>query len=160
MVAGAAKIRVTFQVDADGLLGVNATELSTGTSSEIQVKPSYGLDSDEIERMLKASRENAESDVKARTLKESQVEADQLLQALEAAIAVDGSLLSEQDARKLSEVSEALRQSLQTEDSREIHRLTEKLNTTSADFAAKRMDIQIVNALRGESLESAVRNEK
>jgi molecular chaperone HscA len=160
MVAGAAKIAVTFQVDADGLLSVHATEMSTGISSEIQVKPSYGLNSDEIEKMLKMSRENLESDMKARSLKESQVEANQLLEAIERAIAIDGALLTDHEIEKITEVSEALKLSLQTEDSREIHRLAEKLNAVSADFAAKRMDVQIVDALRGESLESAVRNEK
>jgi len=160
MVAGAAKIAVTFQVDADGLLSVHATELSTGTSSEIQVKPSYGLNSDEIEKMLKISQENLESDMKTRSLKESQVEAEQLLDAVERAIAIDGALLTELETQKIAEVGKALKLSLQTEESREIRRLTEKLNTVSADFAAKRMDVQIVDALRGESLESAVRNEK
>jgi len=160
MVAGAAKIAVTFQVDADGLLSVHATELSTSTSSEIQVKPSYGLNSDEIEKMLKISQENLESDMKTRSLKESQVEAEQLLDAVERAIAIDGALLTELETQKIAEVGKALKLSLQTEESREIRRLTEKLNTVSADFAAKRMDVQIVDALRGESLESAVRNEK
>jgi molecular chaperone HscA len=160
MVAGAAKIAVTFQVDADGLLSVNATELSTGISSEIQVKPSYGLDSHEVEKMLKVTKENLESDMKIRSLKESQVEANQLLDALQSAIAIDGDLLAEQEAHKIEEVGNSLRKSLETDDSREIHRLTEKLNAVSAEFAAKRMDVQIVDALRGESLDSAARTDK
>ncbi|MBL4821338.1 MAG: Fe-S protein assembly chaperone HscA [Gammaproteobacteria bacterium] len=154
MVAGAAKIRVTFQIDADGLLSVDAKELSTGTSTRIQVKPSYGLGSNEIENMLKESQENAQSDMKARALKESLIEAEQLLEALESAIAVDGDLLTDDEALKLSEAGAALKKALQTENSREIHRLTEKLNGASEGFAAKRMDVQIVDALRGESIDT------
>jgi molecular chaperone HscA len=154
MVAGAAKISVTFQVDADGLLSVSAKELSTGISAQIQVKPSYGLNSDKIENMLKASQEHAEQDVKARALKESRVEAEQLLDAIDAALAQDGGLLDKTEAQVLADACAALRDALDSTNHREIIQLTEKLNAASAEFAARRMDVQIVSALKGESIET------
>jgi molecular chaperone HscA len=154
MVAGAAKVRVTFQVDADGLLSVSATETSTGTSAEVQVKPSYGLNSNEIERMLKSSQEHAREDMDARALREARVEARQILDALAGALLADGDLLDQQERQQLATASKALQLAVEGEDSREIHLRTEKLNAVSAEFATRRMDREISKALRGESIDS------
>jgi len=160
MVAGAAKIRVTFQVDADGLLSVGAMETGTGISAEIQVKPSYGLDSREIENMLKASQQHAQEDMQARALREAQLEAEQILAVLAGALVDDAALLTAAELTQIESISQALRQALGTGEARTIHQITEKLNEATTEFAARRMDRQISAALRGESLESAVRNEK
>ncbi len=154
MAAGAAKVRVTFQVDADGLLNVSAAETLTGKSAEIQVKPSYGLSSDEIEKMLKSSQEHARDDMKARALQEARIEAQQLLDALAAALQADGELLDDVDAGHIAAATLALEGAMQGEDSRSIHELTEKLNAATAGFAARRMDREISRALRGESITS------
>lgn len=159
MAAGAAKIQVTFQVDADGLLSVSAVEASSGVSARVQVKPSYGLDSSEIEKMLIESREYAEKDVQLRALKEAQLEANQILAALDSALAVDGNLLDDKEQEQISVARKHLEDSLNTADNREIHRLTEKLNAATAEFAARRMDIQIAKALRGESINTASHDE-
>jgi molecular chaperone HscA len=153
MVAGAAKIRVIFQVDADGLLSVSAEELSTGKKAEIQVKPSYGLASHVIEEMLQASHEHAQEDMETRSIKEAQLEAKQLLDAIANAIAADGDLLTEIDAQKLNDAISALEKIMSTGSSVEIHAATEQLNLVSSDFAAKRMDLHITKALRGESID-------
>lgn len=158
MAAGAAKVRVTFQVDADGLLSVSATETTTGKTAEVQVKPSYGLSGDAIETMLQSSREHAEEDMKARALQEARVEAQQLLDALAAALHVDRALLEDQESAQIERATLALEQALSGQDAGLIHELTEKLNAASAGFAAKRMDREIGEALRGESLASVSRD--
>lgn len=158
MVAGAAKIRVTFQVDADGLLSVTAEELSTGKKAEIQVKPSYGLESKVIEDMLQDSHSNAQTDMETRSIKEAQLDATQLLDAIANALAVDGDLLSEEEADKLAASIKELEAIMVDGSSVQIHAATEALNQVSSDFAAKRMDLHIANALRGESIDS-VENE-
>lgn len=155
MVAGAAKIRVTFQVDADGLLSVSAEELSTGKMAEIQVKPSFGLNSGTIEQMLKSSHEHAKSDMEARAIREAQLEATQLIAALENARSVDGELLDEIEARQIDEAVAALRAELPSGTSNRIHYLTEELNRISGEFAARRMDVHIGKALRGSSIDAA-----
>ena len=152
MVAGAAKVKVTFQVDADGLLSVNATELSTGQSAEIQVKPSYGLHSEEIEAMLRASHEHAQDDMKIRALREAQLEGRQLLDALAAALAADADLLDDRELARIETASSALRTALEGDDAGRIHELTEKLNHSTEQFATRRMDQQISKALRGASI--------
>ncbi|GJM13595.1 MAG: chaperone protein HscA [Pseudohongiella sp.] len=153
MVAGAAKIRVTFQVDADGLLSVSAEELSTGKKAEIQVKPSYGLESSVIEDMLQDSHSNAKTDMETRSIKEAQLDATQLLDAIANALKVDGGLLSESEAAKLAESIQALEAIMVNGSSVQIHAATEELNQVSSEFAAKRMDLHIANALRGESID-------
>lgn len=153
MVAGAAKIRVSFQVDADGLLSVSAEEMSTGKKSEIQVKPSYGLESSVIENMLQDSHSNAKSDMETRSIKEAQLEATQLLDAIANALAADGALLSEAEAEKLAESIRVLEEIMSNGTSVQIHEATEHLNQVSSEFAAKRMDLHISNALRGESID-------
>lgn len=158
MVAGAAKIRVTFQVDADGLLSVSAEELSTGKKAEIQVKPSYGLESSIIEGMLQDSHSNAQIDMETRSIKEAQLDAIQLLDAIANALRVDGDLLTEAEAERLAASIQELESIMSSGTSVEIHAATEELNQVSSDFAAKRMDLHIANALRGESID-AVENE-
>jgi molecular chaperone HscA len=154
MVAGAAKIRVSFQVDADGLLSVSAQELSTGKKAEIQVKPSYGLEFSVIEEMLQDSQSHAKLDMEARSIKEAQLEATQLLDAIANALLVDGNLLSREEADSLSESIKALEITMTTGSSVQIHAATEELNQASSEFAAKRMDLHIANALRGESIDA------
>ena len=154
MVAGAAKIRVSFQVDADGLLSVSAEELSTGKKAEIQVKPSYGLESSVIEEMLQDSQSHAKIDMEARSIKEAQLEATQLLDAIANALLVDGNLLSPEEADSLAESIKALETTMTTGSSVQIHAATEELNQVSSEFAAKRMDLHIANALRGESIDA------
>ncbi|MBL4581242.1 MAG: Fe-S protein assembly chaperone HscA [Gammaproteobacteria bacterium] len=153
MVAGAAKIRVTFQVDADGLLSVSAEELSTGKKAEVQVKPSYGLESSIIEGMLMDSQSNAQTDMKTRSIKEAQLDATQLLDAIANALRVDGELLSEAEAGTLAESIDKLESIKISGSSVQIHAATEELNQVSSEFAAKRMDLHIANALRGESID-------
>lgn len=153
MVAGAAKIRVTFQVDADGLLSVTAEELSTGKTAEIQVKPSYGLGSEDIEQMLKASQDHAEEDMKIRALVEAQVEARQLVDAIRAAEAQDGDLLDQEERTALDKAVIELEQAIDSGDRNAIHEQSEALNRLSGQFAARRMDLHISRALRGERIE-------
>jgi len=154
MVAGAARIRVTFQVDADGLLSVSAREETTGVESSIQVKPSYGLTDAEIETMLRDSMANAEEDVAARTLREQQVEADRVLAALEAALAADGEALLEQKERQTIDAAvDALRRAREGSDHRAIRQAIEALDKASSEFAARRMNASIKKALAGHKVE-------
>jgi molecular chaperone HscA len=153
MVAGAAKIRVTFQVDADGLLSVMAEELSTGKTAEVQVKPSYGLDADSIEEMLSSSHENAKEDMEIRALREAQIEARQLIDAISSARSIDGQLLIAQEAVRIEEVVSQLQLLMEQGTSVQIHELTEELNRLSSEFASRRMDLHIGEALRGESID-------
>lgn len=154
MVAGAAKIRVSFQVDADGLLSVNAEELSTGKTAEIQVKPSYGLDSGAIEQMLRSSQEHAKDDMEARAIREAQLEATQLIEAIEGARQVDGALLEGEELAAVEAAVADLQEAMSTGSSNRIHQLTEELNRVSGDFAARRMDLHIGKALRGSSIDT------
>lgn len=153
MVAGAAKIRVSFQVDADGLLSVAAQELSSGKKSEIQVKPSYGLDSSVIGDMLQASQDNAHADMELRSIKEAQLEARQLIEAIGNAKLADGVLLSVEESERIDSVIRELEIAMSEAGSKQIHELTEELNRVSGAFAARRMDLHIGEALRGESID-------
>ena len=154
MAAGAARIRVTFQVDADGLLSVTAREQGTGVESSIQVKPSYGLSDDEITQMLQDSMAHARDDMDARNLREQQVEAERVIEALEVALAADGERLLSADERAVLERSMAeLREQMQGSDSRAIKRALEKLNAESSEFAARRMNASIQQALAGQELD-------
>ena len=154
MVAGAARIRVTFQVDADGLLSVSAEEQTSGVKAEIAVKPSYGLGDDEIARMLRESFDRAGDDIKARALREQQVEADQMLGAIDAALAVDAALLSTDERAALDALCIKLRATAGGTDHLAIKAAIELLNKGSEEFAARRMDRSIRNALAGRTLES------
>lgn len=153
MVAGAAKIRVTFQVDADGLLSVVAEETSTGKKSEIQIKPSYGLNADTIETMLQSSHEHAKQDMETRAQREAQLEARQIIDAINAAREIDGELLEADESEKIDGAIETLKQAMDTASSVEIHELTESLNKISSNFAARRMDLHI-KSLQGESIDN------
>ncbi len=153
MVAGAAKIRVTFQVDADGLLSVMAEELNTDKTAEIQVKPSYGLDAEAIEQMLQTSHDNAKADLEIRALREAQIEARQLIDAINSAKEVDGLLLIDEEAVLIDAVIRQIESVIQIGPSTRIHELTEELNRVSSDFAARRMDLHIGKALKGETID-------
>ena len=154
MAAGAAKIRVSFQVDADGLLSVSAKELSSGVVSEIQVKPSYGLADNEIADMLKASYSNAEEDMHARSLREQQVEADRILISLEQAIEADGDvLLSAEELQHLREQMALLLQLRHGTNYKLIEKGVKELAKASDFFAARRMDLSIKEALKGQSVD-------
>jgi len=153
MVAGAARIRVTFQVDADGLLTVTAKEETTGVTSGIEVKPSYGLTDNEIETMLRDSLTNAEEDVAARMLREQQVEADRVLEALDAALAQDTGLLSKEERQRIDEAMKNLQTARDSTDNRAIKKAIDDTDQATAEFAARRMDQSIKQALTGHTLE-------
>ena len=152
MVAGAARIEVTFRVDADGILEVSAVEQQTGARSEVVVKPAFGLDELDITDMLKASYEFAAEDMVARKLAEAGVEAEALLEGLRAALAQDGDLLDSDEAQVLQEEMARLEQVLLQTDVDSLREHTEKLGRASETFAARRMDRSIQSALRGISV--------
>lgn len=153
MVAGAAKIRVTFQVDADGLLGVSARELSSGVEASIQVKPSYGLTDGEIARMLRDSFTEADADKAARALRERQVEAERLIETVLGALAVDGDRLLEPAERAAIEQQiEVLRGAVAGSDTLLIEQQTRRLGDLTDPFAARRMDASVKAALSGRRL--------
>lgn len=151
--AGGAHIRVTFQVDADGLLSVTAMEKSTGVEASIQVKPSYGLSDDEIANMIKDSMANAQSDIGARKLAEQQVEASRVLESLQGALAADAALLSEQESTAIAQAMAALQQQMQGTDPHAIEAAIKALDAQTQDFAARRMDASIRRALAGHSVD-------
>ena len=154
MLAGGAKVRVTFQVDADGLLSVGAEELSTGVKSSIQVKPSYGLGDAEITRMLQDSFAHAGDDRDTRALREQQVEADRVAEALATALANDGqSLLSEQEYALLQADLEKLIQCRATADARGIAAELDRIGKSTEEFAARRMNQGIRQALSGQKID-------
>ena len=154
MVAGAARIRVTFQIDADGLLAVSARELGTGVEAAITVKPSYGLSDDEIAGMLKDAYTYADDDMKARALSEQRVDGNSLLLATRAALEQDGEALLDAAERALIEASiNNLQQRMAGDDHLAIKRAVEALNEITADFAALRMDASVKKALRGHKLD-------
>jgi molecular chaperone HscA len=153
MVAGSAKIRVTFQVDADGLLSVAARELASGVEASIQVKPSYGLTDGEIARMLQDSFQHAGDDKVARVLREQQVDAQRLLEAVEAALEVDGERLLEADERLAIEAQmQQLRELMVSNDGLAIEQQTKRLTQVTDAFAARRLDATVKSALAGRSL--------
>ncbi|KGQ52147.1 chaperone protein HscA [Gallibacterium anatis 10672-6] len=153
MVAGAAHVRVTYQVDADGLLSVTAMEKSTGVHSSIQVKPSYGLTDEEITQMIKSSHENAKADMQARELAEQRVEAARVLENVYSALAEDAALLNEQELAEVRIAIEKLEQLQQQDDSQKIAEGIKRLDRATRNFAAKRMDNSIKQALAGHSVE-------
>jgi molecular chaperone HscA len=154
MVAGAARIRVTFQVDADGLLSVSARESTTGVEAAIAVKPSYGLTDEQITQMLRESFEHAKEDVHLRALKEQQVEGGRMLEATEAALREDADLLSAEESAALRSELDALRKTLSCTDHRTIKSGIERVNRATESFAGRRMDRSIKRALAGRKVES------
>lgn len=155
MAAGAAHIRVTYQVDADGLLSVTAMEKSTGIQSDIQVKPSYGLSDDEVTNMLKDSMTYAKDDMLARALAEQRVEADRVIEGLIAAMQADGdALLDEQEKQTLVEAIEALIKLRNGDDADAIEQGIKDTDKASQEFASRRMDKSIREALAGQSVDN------
>lgn len=153
LVAGSAKIRVTFQVDADGLLGVTARELGSGVEASIQVKPSYGLTDGEIARMLQDSFRNAGGDKAARALREQQVEAERLLEAVQSALDADGERLLDADERMAIELCMSeLRELAGAADTPAIEQQVKRLAQITDAFAARRMDATVKAALSGRRL--------
>jgi molecular chaperone HscA len=154
MAAGAGRVRVTFQVDADGLLSVSAEERTTGARAAVAVKPSYGLADSEIERMLKDSYEHARDDMQARALHEARVEAERLLEAVRAALAADGALLSAAEREAIERQAAALAAVAGGGEHRAIRQASEALNRATEDFAARRMDAGVRRALAGRRIAS------
>ncbi len=153
MVAGAARIRITFQVDADGLLSVSAQEQGSGVEAHITVKPSYGLSDADITRMLQDSNQHAQDDMLARALREQQVEAEQLIEAVENALAQDGTvLLNQAEQARIRASMDGLRSVLQTADHLAIKRAISGLNDATVTFAQARMDKSVSHALGGRKI--------
>ena len=153
MVAGAARIRVTFQIDADGLLSVSAREQTTGVQAQIEVKPSYGLDDETITKMLSDSISHAGGDAAARARAEAVVEAESLIGAVEAALELDGDLLDEGSLAAIRTQIAALQSLLPEAEANPIRNATATLASLTDDFAAKRMDRNIQRALTGQRVE-------
>ena len=153
MAAGAARIRVTYQVDADGLLSVSARELRSGVESSITVKPSYGLSDEEIARMLQDSFTSADTDMKLRALREEQVEAERILLATQSALDADGNLLSQQERVEVDALMQAVRESLKGEDHHATKAAVDALAKGTEEFAARRMDRSVRAALAGRKLD-------
>ena len=154
MVAGAARIRVTFQVDADGLLSVSAREQTSGVQAQIEVKPSYGLDDETITRMLKEGMNNAGEDMAARARAEAQVEAEGLIAAVSAALALDSDLLEPSALAHIQALISKLQTNLSSHTAEQIRAATTALAQATDDFAAKRMNRNIQRALTGQSVEN------
>ncbi|POU54576.1 Fe-S protein assembly chaperone HscA [Klebsiella aerogenes] len=151
--AGGAHIRVTFQVDADGLLSVTAMEKSTGVEASIQVKPSYGLTDGEIANMIKDSMSYAEQDIQARMLAEQKVEAARVLESLESALAADAALLSAAERQVIDAAAEQVRTAAAGEDADAIKEAIKNIDTQTQEFAARRMDQSVRAALKGQSVD-------
>jgi len=155
MAAGAARIRVTFQVDADGLLSVTAKEQETGVESSVQVKPSYGLSDNEIVSMIKDSMEHARDDMDARNLREQQVEADRVIDALQVALTADGDkLLNSEERAEIDGAVTNVTEVRSGDDWQKLKEAVAALNRSTTEFAARRMNASIQSALAGQSLDS------
>ncbi len=152
MAAGAPRIRVAYQVDADGLLSVSARESTTGAEATITVKPSYGLADEDISRMLKDSFEHARDDMQARALQEARVDAERLLEAVRAALKVDANLLSATERTDIDCRVDALATAAAGSDHRAIKASSDALNRVTEDFAARRMDRSVKAALTGQKI--------
>lgn len=153
MAAGAARIRVTFQIDADGLLSVSAKELTTGIESSIVVKPSYGLTDNEIERMLRDSIAYAREDEQARALREQQVDANRLIEAVKGALAADGDLLNAEERAEVDQCLAGVIAAAGGDDAGRIKQAIKALDRATQTFAGRRMDANIRKALAGHKLE-------
>jgi molecular chaperone HscA len=153
MTAGAAHIRVTFKVDADGLLSVSAMEKSTGVESSIEVKPSFGLDDSQISQMIKDSMTNAADDMQARMLKEQQVEASRVIESVQAALTADSRLLNSDEIAGIENMIKSLAQVSQGNDVKAIEDALDKINAGTDVFAERRMDSSISQALAGQAVD-------
>lgn len=154
MAAGAARIRITYQVDADGLLSVSARELRSGVETSVTIKPSYGLTDDEVARMLQDSFASANQDMQVRALKEEQVEAERILLATESALAHDTALLTQAELDAIQSLMEKVREALRSEDHASLKANVSALADGTEDFAARRMDQSVRTALAGKKLSS------
>ena len=154
MVAGAARIRVTFAVDADGLLSVDAREESTGVNASVEVKPSYGLTDTEIESMLRDSIDYAAEDMDARRLREQQVEAERVIEALGSALADDGDeLLNPQERRQIEKALADLMEIARGDDQKAIKRGVEALEESCGFYVERRMNANVSKAMSGHNVE-------
>jgi molecular chaperone HscA len=153
MAAGAARIRVTYQVDADGLLSVAAREMHSGVEASIEVKPSYGLGDDDIARMLQESFSSADDDMKRRALREEQVEAERILIATQSALDQDADLLSAEERAGIDALIIQVRETAQGSDHQLIKSAVEALAKATEEFAARRMDRSVRAALTGKKLD-------
>ena len=154
MAAGAARIRVTFTVDADGLLNVSAKEQISGVQAQIDVKPSYGLGDDQIARMLQDSFSTADEDMKMRAVVEARVDGDRMLLATLSALAADGDLLSDSERAAIDALMAAVNTARALEDAAEIEAATQALAKGTEAFAALRMNRGIQRALAGKNIET------
>jgi molecular chaperone HscA len=152
MVAGAARIRVTFQVDADGLLSVTAREQSSGVEASIEVKPSYGLSDDEISRMLTDSLSNVQGDIEARKLREAIVDAQSLTEATRSALATDGDLLDANERTAIDAALTAVDQATLGDSTRVVNEAAAALSRLTDPFAERRMNRNIQRALKGHNI--------
>ena len=153
MVAGAGRVKVTYQIDTDGLLNVSAKELNSGVNTQIDVKPSYGLTEEEMTRMIKDSMNYAESDLAQRNLNEKKVEGERVLLAVEAAINEDKGLITEKELNTLNLSMKRLRAALNSTDTNQIQKAIDLLDKDSQTFAARRMNASINQALIGSSVD-------
>ncbi|MCC2636212.1 MAG: hscA, partial [Ramlibacter sp.] len=155
MVAGAARIRVTFTVDADGLLNVSAREQGSGVEAQIDVKPSYGLSDEQIATMLRESFTTAEADMKARALTEARVDAERMVLATQSALDADGSLLEAAERQHIEQLMATLRETaVQSHDAAVVEAAVQALAKGTESFAATRMNEGIRKALSGKKLEA------
>jgi molecular chaperone HscA len=160
MVAGAARIRVTFQVDADGLLSVSAREQSTGVEAHITVKPSYGLSDDEIAAMLKDSMAHAKDDAQRRALKEAQVEAQRMIEATQAALKEDAHLLDAAEIARIEACIARLQTLMLGDNRRQITLAMDDLGHETEAFAHRRMDQSVKRALAGRRVDELQTEER
>ena len=154
MAAGAARIRVSFTVDADGLLDVSAREMVSGVEASITVKPSYGLSDDQIAHMLQDSFSTAEQDMQARALVEARVDADRMWLATQSALAADGDLLNTEQRQHIEQLLAATLAAKNLSDAAAIEAATEALAKGTEAFAAQRMNRGIQHALAGQNIEN------
>ena len=155
MAAGAARIRVTFTIDADGLLSVTAREQGTGVEAHIDVKPAYGLSDEQIAKMLQESFTTAQADMQARALVEARVDADRMLLATQTALAADGDLLTATDLADIQALMQTLRQvAAESQSAADIEASTQALAKGTEAFAAQRMNRGISRALAGRHIEA------
>ena len=153
MPAGIARVEITYAVDADGILQVSARELTTGLEQKIQVKPTYGLGEEEIERMLVESIEHAEDDVTERFVREWRVEGDRILSSLESAFRMDGELLAPEERAKIEDRMRGLREAMEGTDYLAVKAWIESVDAASKEFAERRMNKHVAKAMSGHRVE-------
>ena len=156
MAAGAARIRVTFQIDADGLLSVSAREMTSGVESSVVVKPSYGLSDEDVIRMLQEGNSAAEVDMHERELREQKVEAMRIIESTASALAADGDLLGEAERAQIDAVVNRLEQLREGDDAQAIKQAIDAVAKATEEFAARRMDRSIRQALEGKSVDDVL----